>query len=272
MKGPPGRAPQVAMPTDPGAIETDRPARGRKHRAAAEEARPEAPSPDAGRLPPPAAPVRRILAAGLVLLVALVVEVVLLTLWDPGLARAAVAGIAAEVFTGREGGVPVALQGGVPPPLAWQLSVTQDLAAAALTFPLVAVLLRRYHGSRRWPMRTVRRIERAAMRHHDAIRRWGPVGIFVFMVVPFLVNGPLIAATAGHLAHMPHRRLWSAIVAASMVAAAAWVWFFDATLGAIEEVGGRRATLWFTVAVLSLIVGLWVLEQVRQARREGRGS
>lgn len=224
----------------------------------------------ARRLRPPTPPIRRLLMIGGALLVTLTVEIVVMTLLDPALARAAITGIAVEVFTGREGGIPIALQGGVPPLLVWQLSVTQDLMAVAITFPLIAYTLERYHDSTRWPMRILHRMERAALRHHDAIRKWGPVGVFVFMVLPFMVNGPLVATTAGFLTHMPGKRLAAAVVGGTMVAAAGWVWFFEFTLGFLRSIGGPLAPLWFTAAILTLIVGGWAVGQVREFRRERR--
>lgn len=210
---------------------------------------------------------RRLWAFSAILYGALVAEVVLLFAIDTAWGRAGVGAVVAEIFSGREGGIPVAISAGIPPLYAMTLSVTQDLAAFFLTYPIFLWMLHRHHDRDNRFMRRVRRIERAAERHQAYIRRWGPVGVGLFMLVPFMVNGPLVAGIAGRLAGIPTRRLLLPITLASIAAAAAWAFFFDQTIGRIRDVDPRIGYAVAGAIVIGLLAsGAYAL--VRDERRD----
>jgi uncharacterized membrane protein len=210
-------------------------------------------------------------AAGLLIVAGLTVEGILLWLAAPDLARALAAGVVTEIFTGREGGIPVALAGGVPPLLVIQVSIAQDLAAAFLVFPFFLHALHIYHGHDSFLMRRLRRIEAVAQRHKNYVHRWGPAGVFLFMLVPFLVNGPLVGLMLGRVAGIPTRFLLGPVAASTAVAAFAWTYFYDVMFAAanILEPGIAR---WIAVAVAGILgmMVLWdaLLERKQKAARD----
>lgn len=182
---------------------------------------------------------RRLWFLAAVLYGVVVAELVLVWLWNPEWGRAELASFIAETFTGREGGIPIATAADVPPFVIFAVSVTQDIAAFFLVFPIFLWLMHRHEGADNFLMRRVRRIEAAAERHRAYADRWGPLGIFLFMLIPFLVNGPVVGGALGRLAGIPTRRLLVPVVAATIVAAGVWVFFFDQTLGRLQSVDAR---------------------------------
>lgn len=179
---------------------------------------------------------KRLLYYGIGLTLLLAAEVVVLWLLDREMGQGAAAAILAEVFSGREGGIPVAIAAGVPPLLVWQISLTQDIAAFLLTYPFFLWALHHYRDRDNVVMRQVQRIEAAARRRRRYVRRWGPLGVFLFMLVPFLVNGPIVGGVTGRIAGIPTRRLYLPIIAATALAAAAWTFFFEQTVGRVADV------------------------------------
>lgn len=184
---------------------------------------------------------------------------------DAAVARALVWGVATEVLTGREGGIPVYLTSGAPRILVFQYSVTQDIAAALLVYPFFLLGLHHYRDRDNAMMRRVRRMEERARAHRAYVRKWGPLGIFLFMLVPFLVNGPLLALVIGRIAGITTRYLVVPVVAATIVAAAAWTWGIDAlltVLGATHPLLGYA----FAGALVSIVIGLAIFDQLRERR------
>lgn len=208
----------------------------------------------------------RIWSAGLALIGFLVLEFLLIrVLWAEAF-EALLVGLGAEIAAGREAGIPVAIAAGAPRVLVWQVSFTQDLAGAMFGFPIFLLLLERYHDRDNVLMRRVRRIEAAAERHRKAVHRWGPVGLGVFMLLPFLVNGPFIALILGRLAGMRRREVLWSVIAATILTAAAWTYFFDRMHALATRVDDRFGWVIAGVAVL-VVVLLAVVDLIRDRRR-----
>lgn len=205
---------------------------------------------------------RVLFAVAFILLGLLVVETVLIALVSPDLARALLSAMATEAVAGREGGIPVALTGGVPPLLAFQYSVSQDLAWAFLIYP---VFLRWIHRSRDRPnvfARRLRRIEDSARKHQAYVERWGPLGVFFFMLLPFLVNGPLVGLVLGRLGGIPTRHLLLPVLGATVVASGAWTFLYD-RMFALTDVFDPRLGRWIAVGVVAVVLALALVDVVR---------
>lgn len=214
---------------------------------------------------------KSLFVAGLTLFAGLTTQVVLTwALVSPDLAGGLVKGLAAEVFTGREGGIPTYLASGVPPLLVFQFSALQDIAAGFLVYPFFLHALHRYQATDNAFMRRVRRIEAAAHRHRHYVDRWGPMGVFLFMLVPFLVNGPLVGLVLGRVAGIPTRNLILPVAGATTAAAAAWVLFTEHMLMLAEKVL-PGAGEWLAVVAVGIIVLLLAVDAVRERLRARRG-
>jgi uncharacterized membrane protein len=177
--------------------------------------------------------------------------------------------LALEVAVGREGSYPVALGGGVPPFFLAQISITQDVGVFCILFPVFLRLMQRHHDSPAWIMRRLRRIQAAAERHHDFAHRWGPWGIFLFMLVPFLVNGPLIGGIMGRIAGIPTRSLLLPVVASTAAGAFAWAYAYDLMLRAVGELHPALPMLITATVVSGLLLWLFIDEWL-EARRVAR--
>lgn len=202
----------------------------------------------------------------ILLLGGLVVETVLIALISADTARALITAVGTEMITGREGGIAVALSEGIPPPLAFQYSVTQDLGTALLVYPIFLHLIDHYHDRDNLLMRRLRRIEASAQRHQAYVHRWGPFGVFLFMLLPFLVNGPLVGLVLGRLAGIPTPYLLLPVAASTAVAAAAWVFLYDNMLTLAATVHPRLGS-WIAFSIVGLILVAGAIDFLLQVRR-----
>jgi len=180
--------------------------------------------------------------------------------WDLfwGLVR----GFSTELFLGREGGIPTYLAWGVPPLLVFQFSFAQDVAAGFLVYPFFLHALHKHHNADNVLMRRLRRIEAAAARHRNLVDRWGAVGVFLFMLAPFLVNGPLVGLMVGRVAAIRTRYLVAPVVLATGVAAAAWTFAYGRMLALAERFDPGFGK-WIAVAVALILAALMVWESIQ---------
>ncbi len=212
---------------------------------------------------------RFMLLAGATLLLVAVGEALLLTLLRPDVGAALWRALAVEVMVGREAAFPIALNGGVPPPLLVQVSATQDAGVFLVLFPLFLRLMHRHGDSPGWFMSRLRKVQAAASHHRGFARRWGPWGVFVFMLVPFLVNGPLVGGVMGRLAGIPTKSLLLPVVGSTAVAAFAWTYLYDGMLRAAGDLHPALPPI-LTIAIVSalfawLLIGEWL--ESRRARK-----
>lgn len=212
---------------------------------------------------------RVVLLAGVVLLGAVLAELILLTVAFPSQGMALWRAVAVEMVAGREAAIPIALGGGVPRWMVAQVSATQDIGVVCLAYPLFLRIMHRFRDSRSWLMTRLRRIQGDADEHRGLVRRWGGFGVFLFMLVPFLVNGPLVGAVAGRLTGMNTRDLMLPVVAATVISAFAWTYFYDAVLGLAGDFHPLLPPI-LTAVIVGLVIGSLVLRETLQIRRERR--
>ncbi|MEA3189742.1 MAG: hypothetical protein QOD77_324 [Thermoplasmata archaeon] len=209
-----------------------------------------------------------VFVVGWVLLALLVGQVVAVYLVDPFVGRALLQGMAVDMFAGREGAAGVAIHGHAPPLLVAETSALQHLSTGAIMFPLFLSMLTHYHDRDNFFMRRLRRLEAAAGRHQAFVTRWGPVGVFLFMLVPFLVNGPLVGAIVGRLCGIRTRLLIMPVVLATVASALIWT-YANERLQHYAARLGDDFPLYMVVAVIALALLIGVIDEVRE-RREKR--
>jgi uncharacterized membrane protein len=210
---------------------------------------------------------RFLLLLGVALLGAVVAEIVLLTVAFPAQGAALWRAVAVEVVAGREAAIPIALRGGVPRWMVAQVSATQDIGVVCLAYPLFLRGMHHFRDSQGWLMTRLRRIQKDADEHRGLVHKWGGFGVFLFMLVPFLVNGPLVGAIAGRLTGLNTRDLMLPVAAATCIAAVAWTYFYDAVLRLAGDFHPLLPPI-LTAVIVGLVLGSLVLRETLQLRRE----
>lgn len=182
-------------------------------------------------------------------------------LWGAGLSAA----MLAELVTGREVAIPLALAAGVPPAWVAATSIAQNLAVAAIVVPLVAKSLAASAGRDSFAARFMRGLHDSAVERLPRGR--SPWALFAFMLVPFIANGPVLAGIIGSLAGLPYRQMVPAIVAAVIITATAWTYAYDALTTALASIDDRLALV---PAILAGGVALvWLVAATRRALQPG---
>lgn len=216
-----------------------------------------------------------LLSVGLGIVALLLVQTLIIALVAPHLVYPILRGVLTEMMTGREAGIAVFLEGGVPLVLTMQYSAMQDLATSFIVFPLFLFLLDRYHDRDNIAMRWVRRTQATAEKHERLVQRQGPVALFFFLLIPFMVNGPLVGLLIGRLVGIRMKVLVPIVVAATVVPAVAWSLFYNTLFAWAEEVmpaGPTYITLGVVVLVLLMIISGTIYDQIKERKNKSAGS
>jgi hypothetical protein len=176
--------------------------------------------------------------------------------WGAGLSAA----MLAELVTGREAAIPLALVTGIPAWMVAATSIAQNLALAALLVPLaqqsVGALDRESFAAR-----FMQGLHDAAVERLPKGRT--AVALFAFMLVPFVANGPILAALIGVMAGLPARRIVAAVVPAVIITATVWTYSYAWLTDAMANVDERLALV---PPVLAAFVTLaWLAAATRRS-------
>jgi uncharacterized membrane protein YdjX (TVP38/TMEM64 family) len=71
------------------------------------------------------------------------------------------------------------------------------------------------------------RLERRARKHKEKIEKYGWIGLFLFVMTPLPVTGPVIGSIIGSLVKMKLLKNFSAVLLGTLGAIIAWTLFFD---------------------------------------------
>ena len=71
------------------------------------------------------------------------------------------------------------------------------------------------------------RLERKAKRHQDKLEKYGWLGLFLFVMAPLPVTGPVIGTIAGHLLKFNIIKNFSASLSGTLASIVIWTIFFD---------------------------------------------
>ncbi len=70
--------------------------------------------------------------------------------------------------------------------------------------------------------RFIERTQTAAERHHDKVRRYGILGLFVFVWVPFWMTGPVVGSVIGYMLGFPAWLTLSVVIAGTFMTLLVW--------------------------------------------------
>jgi hypothetical protein len=205
----------------------------------------------AWRLPP------RLLAWGIALAVAAALQPVLAWAVEPSWGWGLAATMGAELLSGREVSAPLALSQGVPPAWIALTSVLQNLALAAIGVPLaMAVLGKGETATGRFGRLLGRLHALAAHQRHRGASAWA---LFLFMLVPFLPNGAVLAGLIGTLTGIGARLLVFTVTVGVLVTATAWSFGYALLAGFLDGVDPRLARV---PAILALVFTVFAVARL----------
>jgi uncharacterized membrane protein len=181
-----------------------------------------------------------------------------IALVDPNSAQKIALTVATEFFPGKEAAVFLGIVVlNLHPVIVWGI------------YPLFYLFRRRQTGRQTFFGYFFAKMERSAKRHQKKIEKYGGWGIFLFMLIPFAVNGSLVGAIVGKLAGVRTRYILPAVIGSTMVSSGYWVvlWYFfrDQTAAFVAKYGGP-----WIAGGLAVLVVLFLLKNVIDFWRELR--
>lgn len=103
--------------------------------------------------------------------------------------------------------------------------------------------------------RTIDRTQAAAERHHDKVRRYGVVGLFVFVWIPFWMTGPVVGSVIGYMLGFPAWLTLSVVIAGTFMTLLVWAFILFGLFTHAAVFGPWAAILIIGLIILFIIIG-----------------
>ena len=106
--------------------------------------------------------------------------------------------------------------------------------------------------------RLLDRTHAAAEHHHDTVRRYGIVGLFVFVWFPFWMTGPVVGAAIGYLLAFPSWLTLSVVLVGTYIAMLGWAWLLFGLYTRAAVFGPWAPALIVGTFILIVLVSYWL--------------
>lgn len=118
----------------------------------------------------------------------------------------------------------------------------------------------------RWLKGTLDRIHRAAETHQGKIQRYGIIGLFAFVWMPFWMTGPVVGAVIGFLLGL---KIWvnlPVVLIGTCTAIVSWAFFLRHVHGRMASYSAYAPILLLVGLVVLLVIGHWLHRTLRNRR------
>jgi uncharacterized membrane protein len=190
----------------------------------------------------------RILLLGIACALAGLIVMGLTAFWSPQTSRMMGAMIFTDIAFGMIVSMSVGYTNGFGHALVIPVVMWVETVMVLLFYPVFVFSMRKLVEFPRLK-RIIERTQAAAERHDEKVRRYGAVGLFVFVWFPFWMTGPVVGCAIGYLLGMPARVTLSVVLAGTFVAIIGWAY-------ALFVLYSRAAVFapWAPVFIVSLVI------------------
>lgn len=185
-------------------------------------------------------------------------------------ALAVLAGMGTLFYGGKEAGLPVGISAGADPVMMGFFIFFADSAATCFIYPPLHYAIRKWMERPDFLGRYLRHIRDRGLERRGLITRHGTLGLFLFMLVPFAINGPLFGAILGRMMGLRAVQLIPTLLAAIAVTTVAWTTIYALGFSVAESINPALPKL-ITAAILLFVLFNTIVSFVRM-RREGHGK
>ncbi|MCG6896991.1 MAG: small multi-drug export protein [Thiocapsa sp.] len=207
-----------------------------------------------------------VLVAGLALSLALVATLAMSAMWSVGYARLLAAVIATNLVFGRVTAMSLGYAAGLDDVTVVLANLLVETILVLAFYPLLVLSWRQLLEVK--ALRPSLRAARAAAeRHRDPIRRYGLIGLFIFVWSPLWMTGPVVGCALGVLMGLTMRVTLTVVLAGTSVAILGWA----VAMRELHEQAARFSPLGPLILCATLVVMIagGYLLRLRSSRHPG---
>lgn len=199
----------------------------------------------------------RILVLGVAAAILGFIVMGLLFFWSPEASRMFGIMSFANAFFGRAVSMSLGYAGGYDHALVVPVNMWMETVFVLLFYPLFVFSVRKlvvFPSLKRFLDRT----HEVAERHHEKVRRYGTLGLFIFVWFPFWMTGPVVGAAIGYLLGFQAWLTLSIVLAGTYIAILGWAWLLFDIHTRAAVLGSWVPAVVVAILVLIALAGYWL--------------
>jgi len=202
-----------------------------------------------------------ILLLGIAIALAGLSVMAMVTFWSPQLSEIISAMIIANLTFGSVVSMSIGYVAGYSYDLPISVNMWIETVVVLLFYPVFVLSMRKLVIFPRLK-RVLDRTQKVAESHHGRVRRYGIIGLFMFVWIPFWMTGPVVGSAIGYLLGFPAWITLTVVILGDFMTMLTWSYFL---LGMYT----RAAALgpWASVIIIAIIM-LFVLAAYLLERRD----
>ncbi|MEE8388477.1 MAG: small multi-drug export protein [Acidiferrobacterales bacterium] len=208
----------------------------------------------------------RILATGIILSVVGLLIMAITALWSPQNASMMGALTITNIAFGRAVSMSIGYAAGYGHAMVVPVNMVVETILVLLFYPLFIFSLKKLVV---FPAlkRLLDRAHQAAVQHEDKVRKYGIIGLLIFVWFPFWMTGPVVGCTIGHLLELPVWLNLSVVLIGTYIAMAAWGYVLFSIQSHAADLGS-----WAPVLIVGIIVAIVVVGYLLNKQRGNNGE
>lgn len=209
----------------------------------------------------------RILVLGVSLCLVLVVALGVGWLVEPELTAVFAAMTGLNLTVGRAAGMSFGYASGLGHPTVISSNVLVETIQVLVVYPLFVLSWNNLVDVRHM-RRLLASMRQSAEANQARVSRYGVLGLFVFVFLPFWMTGPVVGAIVGYLIGMKPRHTLPTVLAATYLAVAIWAVFFE-RLTELTAQYGRYAAFGTLLLLGAVVIAVRSVQAWREGDRPG---
>ena len=118
----------------------------------------------------------------------------------------------------------------------------------------------------KWLRNTFDRIHKAAETHKGKIQRYGIIGLFVFVWLPFWMTGPVVGCVIGFLLGLKARLNIPVVLAGTSVAIFGWAFFMRRMTGKVASYSSYAPMVILVLLIVVIVVGKFLHRTLQEKK------
>ena len=216
----------------------------------------------------------RILSVGLLLAGMLGLALAFLLVTDPRLYGTLSSTAVLHLMGGRALGIATCLSAGLPIWFTIAYNFFLEVVIVLIAYGVVVLIMRNLVQPKLLRA-TVRQAELTAQQQRTAIKRFGAVGLFLFVMFPFMMTGPVIGAIIGYLLHYRPVSNFSIVFGGTLTSIVVYSLIGTNLLVLLSrwvDLEAVRTWGWVAVGVLILVFAVYHIGTVKRLLDEDDGG
>ncbi len=168
----------------------------------------------------------RIFLTGLMLSLLLLITIGYFTYIDIGTAQTLTLAFFAHTFGGRAAGIGLCIMQGFGPTITIAYNFYLEVLIVCFAYSIFVLTTNNYIRVM-WVANLIERLAQKAVEQKDKVQSFGWIGLFIFVMLPLPVTGPVMGSVIGYMLGINLFKNFSAIGSGTLAAIIVWFFCFD---------------------------------------------